>query len=577
MIASVKTIFKLFNKTTRTLQKLMLVFAVLIAILQVFFYLFMSDKLVVESDPVLENRKYIYQVIDDPELQKSEPGQFVISFHKNFFCLLLGEACSEDETPSQEDLNGSILGKFSTMFTYAYSHPPASGMLWAYDGLQKSGLIPQTYAQGIGFYALQPLAPIWKMFRDLAYLLLVLVTVIIGFMIMFRAKINAQTEIAITNVLPRIVIAMILITFSFAICGFLIDLMYIFMGLGVGLVNSNLPGVISPSTGTVYNIFTEQSTGLLSDIFLDGKMWMTGGAILSLIPASLQLVLRGLLVPIAIGAIKFNRPALRKLAEGDIGTETPWIGGVLSWLIASSAHVALVSVVASVLFPYILSFIVFVTSLLIFFRVFLMLLMTYTKIILSIIFSPVILLFEAVPGNSAFSYWFKGLFFNLMTFPIVAIIVMVSGLIAKTTSSNWPQSILISQGINPDHGAGHNSLWAPPYLYSASADGFVMLVAISIIFIIPDIIAFIKKSFGVEDLPFSVTPGKLLSGAGVVGGGIAGLVMRSRSLSREFGQYHDDKSRGWSLGSIFKAKDPFKNYDPQPVAKSVDTEDGGGI
>ena len=58
-------------------------------------------------------------------------------------------------------------------------------------------------------------------------------------MIMFRMKINPQTVINIENALPRIVVAMLLITFSFAIAGFLIDMMYVLIAIIISLVSGN--------------------------------------------------------------------------------------------------------------------------------------------------------------------------------------------------------------------------------------------------------------------------------------------------------------------------------------------------
>jgi len=50
-------------------------------------------------------------------------------------------------------------------------------------------------------------------------------------MIMFRVKINPQTVVTVQSSLPKIVISAVLITFSYAIAGLLIDIMYVFMGL----------------------------------------------------------------------------------------------------------------------------------------------------------------------------------------------------------------------------------------------------------------------------------------------------------------------------------------------------------
>jgi hypothetical protein len=65
---------------------------------------------------------------------------------------------------------------------------------------------------------------LWTQIRNACYALAVVVLVIIGFMIMFRVPINPRTVVTLQNALPKIVIALLLITFSFAIAGLMIDL-----------------------------------------------------------------------------------------------------------------------------------------------------------------------------------------------------------------------------------------------------------------------------------------------------------------------------------------------------------------
>jgi hypothetical protein len=58
----------------------------------------------------------------------------------------------------------------------------------------------------------------------------------IGFMIMFRTKIGGQTLVTIGNSIPRVVVALILVTFSFAIIGLIIDVSGVLMGLVSNIV-----------------------------------------------------------------------------------------------------------------------------------------------------------------------------------------------------------------------------------------------------------------------------------------------------------------------------------------------------
>jgi hypothetical protein len=71
---------------------------------------------------------------------------------------------------------------------------------------------------------------LWSKTRDLAYLGFVVIMIGIGFMIMFRSKIGGQALVTVGNSIPRIVIALVLVTFSFAIIGLIIDVSGTLMG-----------------------------------------------------------------------------------------------------------------------------------------------------------------------------------------------------------------------------------------------------------------------------------------------------------------------------------------------------------
>ncbi len=559
-----RNIFSGLNKTTTLALRGILVFAVFITIFQIFNFYMNRDKLNLPPNNFELKRKMLYETVNNSHLNESEFGKKQIAFYRFLMCASVGEICTENMEEGDVYFSQSILGRASSLIARPYEHPPASGLAWSYEGLANAGFIPQTHAQGIGFYALQPLAPIWKIFRNVSYLLIVLVIVSIGFLIMFRSNISAQTVISIENSLPRIVIALLLITFSFPIAGFMIDLMYILMGLGGSMIINNI-AISGTETdieraasllGWQGDTFYQGGWSLMGKIVGNGDIWSTGSAFLSLVPYQLQLFLRYIVAGGAIFLFERVNPGFAKIRDGEILKAVPFIGGALQVLVATVLGNLTLALVASLAIPLILSLIVWVSCLMLFFRIFFMLLLTYTRILISIIFSPIILLFEAFPGTSTFGYWFKGLFFNLLTFPIVAILIMTSGMIANIAD------------INAFHHVGWypvDGFWRPPFLYTVEADGFVMLVAISILFIIPDMVVYIKKAFGVEDLPFSVSPGDLLAGGSVLTGGAMGLFMRSRSISRELGYYRDRSA----TGGLKKILNPFLADNPNEIFEKM--------
>lgn len=117
-----------------------------------------------------------------------------------------------------------MAGVIDTMHT----NPPASGVAYFADMGSRLNLVRPAYAQaawqrpGTGY-----ILSLWRGFRNAAYVLFVLVFVGLAFAIMFRTKIDPRTVITIQSVLPRIVVALVLITFSWAIAGLLLDFAHV--------------------------------------------------------------------------------------------------------------------------------------------------------------------------------------------------------------------------------------------------------------------------------------------------------------------------------------------------------------
>jgi hypothetical protein len=538
-----------------------IIISVFITIFYLFAYFMNRDKVPMNSAKYEQSRLEMYEFVKNPDFQKNDISKSQLAVYRGFLCYTIGETCTDNPKDAEQYVNNSLVTKASNIFVAPYANPPASGMLWTYESLQKSGFVPQTYAQGIGFYSLQPLAPIWKVFRNVAYFILVIIVVSIGFMIMFRANINPQAVITIENTIPRIVLALILITFSFPIAGFLIDVMYLLMGLAGSVVVQNIASTTGRTSGDVANslgwskdVFNSTSWELFSKTLLRGEIWQSGNAILSIVPLELQFLFRSI-ISIAVIAVLNWHPTINGFITGKLLASIPFIGEALAGAVGGVVVTIIFGLLVGVFFPVILSGLVFITALFLFFRIFFLLFITYTKILLSIIFAPIILMFEAFPERSTFGYWFKGLFFNLLTFPIVATLLLTAGMIASVTLSNGWTTNALNLPPSPTHG----ELWRPPFLYAIDADGFVMLIAVSIIFLIPDMVAFIKKTFGVEDLPFNITPGKLLGGSGAAVAGATGLFFRARSLASEFG-ITQEKIAASSPWNVFKPLLPENPY-----------------
>lgn len=126
---------------------------------------------------------------------------------------------------------------------------PISGIAYVRNIGRKLNLVPEAKAaDSFGFSRLMVIQDFWKFSRNIAYFFFVLAIIITAFMIMFKVKISPQAVVGIQSALPKIIATLILVTFSYAIAGFLIDLMYVVMGiLSVFLSASHLTLITSPS------------------------------------------------------------------------------------------------------------------------------------------------------------------------------------------------------------------------------------------------------------------------------------------------------------------------------------------
>ncbi|MEK7071026.1 MAG: hypothetical protein AAB966_04415, partial [Patescibacteria group bacterium] len=111
-----------------------------------------------------------------------------------------------------------------------------------------------------------------------------------------------------------------------------------------------------------------------------------------------------------------------------------------------------------------------------------------------------------IPGQKIFSMWFKHLFVNLLMFPLVIALILISNIIIGI------------QTKNPD------AVWQPPFLYGIDAKSFSVLVGTIMLFIIPDLLKTTKAALGIKDSPLKVGLSTLFGGAtGLAAGAYGGL------------------------------------------------------
>jgi len=286
-------------------------------------------------------------------------------------------------------INGKgALALSGRMVSSLYAAPPASGVTYFAQKIRDFNPVQPAYAQsfpgGIGYQALGPVQKIWVAFRNISYIGFIIVFVVLGFMIMFRAHISPQAVATVQDSIPRIVVALILVTFSYAIAGFMIDLMFLFLNIMINALTA---------TGLLVKgdfIFQKNVFGLLW-----GDTWKQ---IFSTVATAINDIIQG--------SLKLPGGFLGDIAEKTIGLT----GGTIAGLVVGIA----------ILF--------------IMFRVFLMLLMAYVMIIILTIFAPFFFLIQALPGNNGAKEWFKQMASNVAVFPVTALMFMLAGIIGGVSA-----------------------------------------------------------------------------------------------------------------------------------------------
>jgi hypothetical protein len=424
-----------------------------------------------------------------------DPLKGVIYFvTKNTACSLIGVACSN----VQQEKN-SLSHIITTGISLPIINQPASGSTWVAMQLEQAGFTPKTYAaNGLGFSSLLAFLPIWKLFRDLAFMLLTIGIVFVGFMVIFKIKLGGKTEVTLQNSLPKLVIAMILINFSFAIAGFMIDLTQISMALIVNYMSERVP-----QAAGIGNIYTAKEFNLIGFVIgsscnpAEGFSFMglfgapcqvrtVADTLLNLIPYQVEnFITFGLGVYMTWIILQFPT-ALELAKEGSIalGEMSPFGGAGIGRLLGVGFFVGLFSAFMGA--PQLLLIpIVYISIIVIYARIIFSLWRAYIDILLSIILAPVTLIGEILPSNDSFMKWAKSLAGNLLVYPLILGIIAISSMIGNINTST-------------------TNFWVPPFLSvdANNSQGFVALISLVLLASAPDIIKSFKKSMGVADNNF---------------------------------------------------------------------------
>ncbi len=343
-------------------------------------------------------------------------------------------AVNPDGTKPEVMRPGGAAGFIASGIDMMINNKPASSKDYiAYMGnqLHVPGTPEVAYAAdgGRGFNGLTPVLNIWVMMRNLAYFLFAVIFVIIGVMIMTRRKIDPKTVATVQNALPKIIFALVIVTFSYAIAGFLIDLMYVALALIVTLMNS-----------------LQDGNGKLVETLLSGSIFsfvLNGDKGLFGVSGSIAVITSG----IVNNMLGIQNIPLLSDAVGAVG------GGLAFLIVSIAILVAL-------------------------FRTWLALIGAFANIILAVIFAPLRLTMDAIPGQNHFGAWVKDLLANLLTFPLVTILLAIGSYIAA-----YPLTVSQAQ-----------TGFTPPLLGAGNVREVLPFVGLGILLTIPKALEILREA-----------------------------------------------------------------------------------
>ncbi len=447
------------------MKKAILILLVLVSALGIF------SKYALAANP-LDTWNYPQERKEYGDNGNAASGVYMENSLTHFLGILAGglgatQLLTDDLNLQKQYAQNTILGKTTQGISFLYAQPPAHFSTYIADLKGRIGFPTKSaYAQGIGFQGLDPILPIWKAFRNISYGFIIIVMILVGFMMMFRMKIDPRTVVTVQNAIPRIIITLISITFSYAIVGIMIDIMYLFIYVVLLAIGRTDQNVVQHFTGgpLTHLIGTTFSTGVgaIGDLvqFL-GLGWNQGNVI----------------------------NVITTVVGTGVGIATL---GPLGLLVGPVAGAALPQALLYVL--------VIIALIFLMLRIFFMLLSAWIQVFISLIFGPLQLMFGAIPGVGTFGSWFKNLTANLMTFPITAILLFIS-------------TYLTGKG---DSLAG---LWRPPGLGGTTGQGVAGLIGLGMLLIIPNLVNNFKQALKVQSaLP--IGPGTFTGG---VFGGVGSL------------------------------------------------------
>lgn len=339
-------------------------------------------------------------------------------FH-SFSCLAIGQSVIGQPcltylqgvpVLSQVNTSGGALGATTNIIGMLYQNPPIRTADYLASVGQGLGIVKTANAQvvGSGAQVLSPILKLWQVSRNISYVLMIIIFLVIGLMVMFRNKLNPQTVITTQAALPGLVIGLIMITFSYFFAGLISDMAFV----GTNVVGYYFSSAQSTPTEDLVTKVDHQSILAIFSNFIgftdySGPISHIVEIIFNNVGDSAKIFIR-----FAAGVMAFQQGNM-------IGHAVPVIGdlvGIITGLVASGASAAATPQIAG----FILNWVVIAILMYSMIKLLINLIKVYLNIIFLTISAPFQFLFSSLPGRQGIATgWMLNMLANVLAFPAV--------------------------------------------------------------------------------------------------------------------------------------------------------------
>ncbi|MDD5147402.1 MAG: hypothetical protein PHV63_02535 [Candidatus Daviesbacteria bacterium] len=322
---------------------------------------------------------------------------------------------------SSVNLSGGTLGAVTSVIGALYMNPPVRTADYLASVGEGLGIVKEVHAQGVtgsGANVLKPIISLWQVSRNISYVIMIIIFVVIGLMIMFRNKINPQTVITAQTALPGLVIGLIMITFSYFLAGLISDMAFV----GTNVVGFYFVAAQGKLDDTAFKEQLDLTQKLSGDNILSIMAPLTGIVTRERaenVANSILSKLGDALTPIRIVVFWLTAQFVMPFA----GIIPPPFGLLIGPL-ASLGIGALANIGLPFLLGYFLSFAAALALTYQMIKLLLRLIMAWLTIIFLTISAPFQFLFASLPGRQGIATgWMLNMLGNILIFPAVVAVM----------------------------------------------------------------------------------------------------------------------------------------------------------